>query len=103
MLAKSFDVGFGLASFVITSFLIGSTLGTIPTGWPIDRLGRRPILIGGPIITALVALLVAGCASFPELVIYRFADGWTAQMWLLARLAAISHRAGVGQRGRQVS
>src|SRR5689334_23634710 len=74
VLARSFDVGFGLASFVITAFLIGGTLGTIPTGWLIDRFGRRPILIGGPIITAVVALLVARAQSFPELLIYRFVD-----------------------------
>ena len=103
ILARSFDVGFGLASFVVTAFLIGGAVGTIPTGWLIDRFGRRPILISGPIITALVALLVARSTSFPELLVYRFLDGWAAQMWLLARLASISHRAGAGQRGRQVS
>lgn len=103
VLARSFDVGFGLASFVVTAFLIGGTVGTIPTGWLIDRVGRRPILIGGPLLTAAVALLVARAQSFPELLIYRFVDGWAAQMWLLARLAAISHRAAIGQRGRQVS
>ena len=38
VLARSFDVGFGLASFVVTAFLIGGAVGTIPTGWLIDRL-----------------------------------------------------------------
>jgi MFS family permease len=103
VLARSFDVGFGLASFVVTAFLIGGTVGTIPTGWLIDRIGRRPILIGGPLLTAIVALLVARAQTFPELLVYRFIDGWAAQMWLLARLAAISHRANTAQRGRQVS
>ena len=103
VLARSFDVGFGMASFVVTAFLIGGTVGTIPTGWLIDRFGRRPVLIGGPVLTAAVAILVARSTSFPELIIYRFIDGWAAQMWLLARLASISHRASAGQRGRQVS
>jgi MFS family permease len=103
VLAKSFDVGFGLASLVITAFLIGGTLGTIPTGWMIDRFGRRPIRIVGPSLTAVMALLTVTAQSFPELLVYRFVDGWAAQMWLLARLADISQRSSAGQRGRKVS
>jgi MFS family permease len=103
VLAKSFDVGFGLASFVITAFLIGGAVGTVPTGWVIDRFGRRPVMIGGPILTAIMALLTMTAQTFPELLVYRFLDGWAAQMWVLARLARISHGASAGQRGRQVS
>jgi len=102
-IAKSFDVSFGLASFVVTSFLIGGMVGTLPTGWVIDRFGRRPVMIAGPILTAAMALLVMTAQSFPELLIYRFFDGWAAQMWLLARLARISFGAASSQRGRQVT
>ena len=103
VLARSFDVGFGLASLVVTAFLAGGALGTVPTGWLIDRVGRKPILVAGPLLTALVALLTAAAQSFPELIVYRFVDGWAAQMWLLARLASISHRSAAGQRGRHVT
>ena len=103
VLARSFDVGFGLATLVVTAFLIGGALGTVPTGWLIDRVGRKPILVAGPLLTAAVALLTAAAQSFPELIVYRFVDGWAAQMWLLARLASISHRSSAGQRGRQVT
>src|SRR5881398_2830698 len=40
-LARSFHVSFGVASGVLTAFLLGGTIGTIPTGWLIDRFGRR--------------------------------------------------------------
>src|SRR5919199_4150387 len=103
VLARSFDVGFGLASLVVTAFLVGGALGTVPTGWLVDRVGRRPILVAGPLLTAVVALLTATAQSFPELIVYRFLDGWAAQMWLLARLASISHRSSAGQRGRHVT
>jgi MFS family permease len=93
ILAKSFDITFGVASFIITAFLVGGMAGTLPTGWLIDRIGRRPIMIAGPLLTAAVALLVMRAQSFPELLVYRFLDGWAAQMWLLGRLAAISHQA----------
>jgi MFS family permease len=103
ILAKSFEVTFGQASFVLTAFVIGGTVGTLPTGWLIDRVGRRPVLIAGPLITAAMAFMVMVAQSFPELLFYRFMAGWAGQMWLLARLARISHEAGAGQRGRQVS
>src|SRR5205085_5889913 len=91
VLARSFDVGFGLASFVITAFLIGGTLGTVPTGWMIDRFGRRPIMIAGPLLTAGVALLVARAETLPVLVVLRFIAGWAVHMWLLSHLAAVVH------------
>ncbi|MFI5266923.1 MAG: MFS transporter, partial [Chloroflexota bacterium] len=103
VLAKSFGVSFGLASGVITAFLFGGTVGTVPTGWLIDRIGRRKVMLAGPLLTSAVALLVMTAHSFPELLIYRFLDGFAAQMWLMGRLAAITDRARADQRGRQVT
>ncbi len=102
-LAKSFDVSFGVASWVVIAFLIGNLAGTIPSGWLIDRFGRRPVMIAGPLLTAVMAFMVATTDSFAVLLVLRFFNGVAAQMWLMARLAAISHGAAAGQRGRQVS
>jgi MFS family permease len=102
-LAMSFGVSFGMASGVVTAFLLGNLAGTIPSGWLIDRFGRRPVLIAGPVLSATMAFLVVTTNSFPELLVLRFFNGCAAQMWLMARLAAISHGTAAGQRGRQVS
>jgi MFS family permease len=102
-LAKSFHVGFGLATAVTTSFLIGNVAGTLPSGWLVDRFGRRRIMLFGPLLTAAVAFLVATSQTFPELIICRFFDGCAAQMWLVGRLAGISHGAAANQRGKQTS
>jgi len=102
-LAKSFDVSFGVASWVVTAHLLGNLAGTLPTGWLIDRFGRRLVMIGGPIITALAALAVFYAGSFAELLVWRFVGGWASQMWLMGRLSAISQGASPNQRGRQVS
>ena len=83
-LAKSFGVSFGLASGVVTAFLLGNLAGTIPSGWLIDRFGRRPVLIAGPLLTSAMAFMVAFAHSFPELLVLRFFDGCAAQMWLMA-------------------
>lgn len=102
-LAKSFGVSFGVASAVLTVFLLGNLVGSIPSGWVIDRFGRRPVLIGGPLLTAAAALLIAITHSFGDILVLRFVGGVAAQMWVMARLAAISHGAAVGERGRLVS
>lgn len=102
-LANSFHVSFGVASGVITLFLIGSLTGTIPAGWLVDRFGRRPVLIAGPLIIAIAALSIAHTTSFAVLLVLRFFQGFAQQMWLVSRLAAISHGAAANQRGRQIS
>lgn len=102
-LANSFHVSFGVASGVITLFLIGSLSGTIPAGWLVDRFGRRPVLIAGPLIIAIAAVSIAHTTSFTVLLALRFVQGFAQQMWLVARLAAISHGAAANQRGRQIS
>src|SRR5580693_6436828 len=102
-LARSFHVSFAVASGVITMFLLGGLCGTIPAGWLIDRFGRRPVLIAGPLIIALAAVGIAYTTSFTVLLALRFASGFAQQMWLVSRLAAISHGAAANQRGRQIS
>lgn len=102
-LARSFHVNFGLASGVVTAFLLGGMVGSIPTGWLIDRFGRRKVMLAGPLLTSAMAFLVVTSHTFPELLAYRFFDGWAANMWLMGRLAGISGRARANQRGRQVS
>ncbi|MBV9120374.1 MAG: MFS transporter, partial [Chloroflexi bacterium] len=102
-LARSFDVSFGLASLVISSFLLGGLAGSLPTGALIDRFGLRAVMLVGPILTSAMALLVFRAQTFPELLIYRFIDGWAAQMWLLGRISAISARSANRDRGRKVT
>jgi MFS family permease len=103
VLARSFHVTFGVASLVVISFVTGNVAGSIPTGWLIDRYGRRKIMLIGPIVTSAMAIMVGLAHTFPELLIFRFIDGWAAQMWLQGRLTRISGRAAANQRGRQVS
>ncbi|HKC27639.1 MAG TPA: MFS transporter [Jatrophihabitans sp.] len=102
-LARSFHVSFGVATGVVTAFLLGNLVGTLPAGWLIDRIGARRVLILGPVLTAVVAFLVATAGSFPELLVLRFFNGCAAQTWIMARLATVSYSAAPDQRGRQVS
>ena len=103
LLARSFDVSVGLAALVFIVQMLGGAAGTLPTGYAIDRFGRRKVLIAGPVITAAAAFLIAGAGSFPELLAYRFVGGLGQQMWMLSRLTVIADTGRSSQRGRQIT
>ena len=100
--AKSFNISFGVASLVIIVNLLGGAVATLPTGYLVDHIGRRKVVLLGPILTAIASLLIASAHSFPELLVYRFIEGWAQQMWMLGRLAVISDTGG-SRRGRQIT
>ncbi len=85
---------------------LGTFAAPLPTGFLIDRLGRRRVLLAGPLITAVASLLVAKVAisgSFEELLFYRFLAGWGEQMWMMSRITVIADTGASGQRGKQVT
>ena len=101
--AKSFDTGFGVASLVIVVHAFGGLAAAVPTGFLVDRLGRRPLLFAGPILMAASSCLTAIAQAFPELLLYRFLGGAAMEMWRQARLAMIADVSKSRQRGRQMS
>lgn len=99
--AKSFDVSFGVASLVIVLHGFGAVVATLPTGYLIDRLGRRPVLLVGPILTAATSFLTAFASpTFEWLLVWRFLAGCASQAWELSRLTMITDSGGIRQRGR---
>lgn len=101
--AKSFEISFGVATLIVIVSYVGSLAATIPTGYLVDRVGRKSVLLAGPMLTALSSFLTATAQSFPELLAYRFIGGVAQQMWMLARLAIIADTGAAAQRGRQIT
>src|SRR5262245_38149074 len=101
--AKSFDTSFAIASLVIVAHALGGILAAVPSGFLVDRLGRRPMLFAGPILMAASSGLTALAGTFPELLVYRFLGGAAMEMWRQARLAMIADVSKSRQRGRQMS
>ena len=101
--AKSFDISFGTASLVFIVHAFGMLVATFPTGYLVDKLGRKPIIIAGPALTALSAILTAFAGSFEELLVYRFLNGTGTVMWNHARLAIIADTGGNRERGKLIT
>ncbi len=101
--AKSFDKGFAVASLVIVMHALGGLIAAVPSGFLIDRIGRRPVLLIGPLLMALSSILTALAGSFTQLLAYRFIGGAAMEMWRQARLAMVADVGKQRQRGRQMT
>lgn len=100
--AKSFDVTLTTASLVFVSYNTGAVAATFPAGYLMDKIGRRPVLLSGPIITAIAAFMTPFSHSFLEFMFWRFVSGAAWQLWQQSRLAVIADTARHGERARQV-
>ena len=101
--AKSFDTGFAVASLVIVTHALGGLIAAVPSGFLIDRIGRRPVLLIAPLLMALASILTALAGSFTQLLAYRFIGGAAMEMWRQARLAMVADVGKQRQRGRQMT
>ena len=88
--ARTFDVSFATASLVLVAPAWGHILATLPTGFLLDRIGRKPVMLAGPALTALTAFLTVFAGSFAVLIVLRFVNGFAAEMWVQGRLAMIA-------------
>ncbi|MCH7607993.1 MAG: MFS transporter [Chloroflexi bacterium] len=102
-LALEFDANVAAAGLMVIAPMLGSLAVTLPTGYLIDRVGRRKLLIVAPAITSLSAFLVLRAASYPELLAYLSLGGIAQQMWQMSRLAAIADSSAQNRRGRQIT
>ena len=100
--ARSFEVTFGEAALAIIMFELGGVAATVPTGILIDKIGRRKVLLAGPLILAATSILTGLAGSFVQLLVIRLVAGVAQQMWMLSRLTVIADTGAESQRGRQV-
>jgi MFS family permease len=101
--AQSFGVSAGVASLVFFANMVGGLTASLPIGYLLDRFGRRKILLAGPIITGVSALMMAFSGSFTELLIWRFVGGWGQQMWVISRLTVVADSGKKESHGRVIA
>src|SRR5215207_5390681 len=100
--AKSFDVTLGTASLVFVAYNVGAVAATFPAGYLMDKIGRRPVVLSGPLLTAFAAFMTPFSTSFVQLLFWRCLSGAAWQVWQQARLAVIADTAKSRERARQV-
>lgn len=103
VLAKAFDVSVGLAAQAVTAQLVARVLALVPAGMLVDRAGRRPLLIAGPVIMAAGAAMTALAPAFWVLLAGQFLTGAGSTLWQTAREIAAVDVVRPEQRGRMMS
>ncbi len=73
--ARSFGVGAAMVGLLVTGFGVARIIANIPVGTLTERLGRKPLLFAGPIITCVSALMSGLAQRFEVLLIFRFCQG----------------------------
>lgn len=80
--ADSFGVSTAMVGATVTAFGLARLLTNIPAGMFADRRGRRFLLVGGPLITA-VGMLGSGLAgSIWVLLVFRFVAGLGSGLYM---------------------
>jgi multidrug resistance protein len=98
--AKSFEVSFAIASLAITVYAFGRFIADIPVGVAADRLGRRPIMLAGCIITTAMAVANANAPNFASFLVFRFLQGVGSSMWITSRATLLADILKPEERGR---
>jgi multidrug resistance protein len=98
--AKSFEVSFAVASLAITIYAFGRFVADIPVGVAADRIGRRPMMLAGCVITTVMAVANANAPSFAWFLVFRLLQGVGSSMWMTSRTTLLADILRPEERGR---
>jgi len=93
---KRFEVGFATASLVFVMLNVGALAAAFSAGYLMDKIGRRPVLLAGPIIMAVSSLMTPFSGSFTALLCWQFAVGAAHQAGSKRAWASLRTRSGMG-------
>jgi len=93
--ASAAQVGACLSAFALARLLLN-----VPSGALADKAGRRPLLVAGPLVTALGMFGCAAAGSLPELLLHRFVAGAGSAVYASGASATLADLSTSANRGR---
>ncbi len=93
------DATLGLA---LAAYAIPIVLTSVPVGRLADRIGRRPLLLGGLVLTGVGSLLIAYSESLVLLLVGRAVQGAGSTASWVAALTVVSDLARPGRKGEAI-
>ncbi|PKK82834.1 MAG: hypothetical protein CVT49_11635 [candidate division Zixibacteria bacterium HGW-Zixibacteria-1] len=106
-LQNEFNAKLGIDAFgfsiAISSMMVGRILLQVPLGRLSDRIGRRPLIIGGLILLAPASALIGNVNTLTQLVILRMIQGVASAGIAAPAFALVADLGKAGGEGRQMS
>ncbi|WP_119422317.1 MFS transporter [Desertibaculum subflavum] len=99
-MARDLDVSVPLIANLFAMTATAWGVASLVGGIGADRFGRRPFLLGGPIVLTLAMFGVARAGSYLEVVVWGTLGGACCGMFMGSMMAEVSDRTDDSQRGR---
>jgi len=101
--ARSFGVSAAMVGLLVTIYGVARLFTNLPTGLLADRIGRRPLMLAGPIFTGVGALIAAVATDFWLLLAARFVQGVGSALFATAAMIVVGDISRPETRGRVMS
>lgn len=101
--AQSFGVAASLIGLAVGIYGLARFFTALPAGYLSDRLGRRPTLAIGGIISAIGNLWCAVASTYPEFIVARFVAGAGAGLIVTTGLVVLADITTPAVRGRTIA
>jgi multidrug resistance protein len=101
--ARTFGVSITMVGLLITVFAVARIIVDIPAGRLTNRVGRRPILIVGPLIQVVSSIGCGLAVNYGMLLSFRFIQGIGSAMYTTAAMVMLADITTPANRGRLMS
>lgn len=101
--ARTFGVSITMVGLLTTTFGLARLVVDIPVGRLTEWVGRRPVLIAGPLVQAIGSVASGLAGNFGQLLAFRIVQGIGSSMYTTAAMITVADLSTPSNRGQVMS